>query len=204
VVGLVIGATRPQKRWPEEYWVQLAEKLWKANKVSCVLLGGPEEQEQAQRILAHPGEAPLSSMVGRTTEKQLAAVIGKLGLVVSGDTGPLHIATAMATPVIAIFGSTDPADTGPWVRGANAGPATVLYEALSCAPCRKHPTCGGSVDCLRLLTPERVFEASCEMLGLPTRRTSLPMLTTAPSQRATAATSGGDSRRSESKEGRTR
>lgn len=182
VVGLVIGATRPQKRWPEEYWVRLAEKLWSAGNISCVLLGGPEEIEAAQRILALTKNAPLASLVGRTSEKQLAATIDRLSLVISGDSGPLHIATAMQTPVVALFGSTDPAETGPWrgmSRDSMPSMTTVLYDALSCAPCRKNPTCGGRFDCLRALSPDRVFEAAGDLLGLPVRRTTLPMVTSA-------------------------
>jgi heptosyltransferase-1 len=197
VVGLVIGATRPQKRWPEEYWVRLAEKLWSAGNVSCVLLGGPEESEAAQRILAQTKNAPLASLVGRTSEKQIAAIIDRLGLVVSGDSGPLHIATAMQTPVVALFGSTDPAETGPWLgksQDAAASLTTVLYDALSCAPCRKSPTCNGRFDCLMALTPERVFEAATDLLGLPVRRTALPMVAsvgTAASPRLPAPTAAG-------------
>jgi heptosyltransferase-1 len=179
VVGLVIGATRPQKRWPEEYWVRLADKLWSSGNISSVLLGGPEEMEAAQRILSQAKKAPLASLVGRTSEKQLAAVIERLGLVISGDSGPLHIATAMQTPVVALFGSTDPAETGPWEgasRSAVSSTTTVLYDSLDCAPCRKNPTCNGRFDCLRLLTPERVFEAAADLLALPASRRPLPMI----------------------------
>jgi heptosyltransferase-1 len=182
VVGLVIGATRPQKRWPEEYWVRLAEKLWSAGNISCVLLGGPEEIEAAQRILSQTKNAPLASLVGRTSEKQLAAIVQRLGLVISGDSGPLHIATAMETPVVALFGSTDPAETGPWRgtgRDAVSSSTMVLYDALACAPCRKNPTCNGRFDCLRALTPERVVEAAADLLGVPMHRTPLPVITPA-------------------------
>ncbi|MES2461091.1 MAG: lipopolysaccharide heptosyltransferase II [Armatimonadota bacterium] len=193
VVGLVIGATRPQKRWPEEYWVRLAEKLWSAGNISCVLLGGPEEMEAAQRILAQTKNAPLASLVGRTSEKQLAAIIQRLGLVISGDSGPLHIATAMKTPVVALFGSTDPAETGPWLGTSPSSlvsTTTVLYDALSCAPCRKNPTCDGRFDCLRALTPERVLEAAGDLLGVSMRRTSLPVIASSGASARTPAAAG--------------
>ena len=182
-IGLVIGATRPQKRWPEEYFVRLADKLWNVGGMSSVLLGGPDEKEAAQRILAR-AKSPVVSAVGQTTEKELAALIDRLGVVVSGDSGPLHIATAMNTPVVALFGSTDPADTGPWrppvsPNGPSAAPATVLYDALGCSPCRKNPTCDGRFDCLQVLTPERVWEAACDLLPVQ-KRTRLPMLPIAP------------------------
>ncbi|MBC8102318.1 MAG: lipopolysaccharide heptosyltransferase II [Cytophagales bacterium] len=200
VVGLVIGATRPQKRWPEEYWARLAEKLWSTQSVSCVLLGGPEEVEAAQRVMALAPNTPLSSLVGKTSEKQLAALVDRLGLVISGDSGPLHIATAMATPVVALFGSTDPAETGPWQGGSAAArspcaPAVVLYDALACAPCRKNPTCGGRFDCLKSFTPERVFESACDLLALPLRRTALPMIAASAPRTPAVAVSGGSPRR---------
>jgi heptosyltransferase-1 len=185
IVGLVIGATRPQKRWPEEYFARLADKLWTVSGVCSVLLGGPEEGEAAERILAL-ARSPLVSAVGLTTEKQLAALVAHLGVVVSGDSGPLHIATAVDTPVVALFGSTDPAETGPWKPTGGGGvPAIVLYDALDCAPCRKNPTCSGRFDCLRALTPERAFDAACALLQLPTRRVALPVA-------AAASGKGGD------------
>jgi heptosyltransferase-1 len=180
VVGLVVGATRPQKRWPEEYFARLADKLWNVAGVSSVLLGGPEEGESAQRILQMAG-SPLVSAVGQTSPKQLAALLAHLGVVVSGDSGPLHIATAMDTPVVALFGSTDPAETGPWapaaLRGTDSARSVVLFDALACAPCRKNPTCEGRFDCLRALTPERVYDAVCGLLNLPPAgRTPLPVV----------------------------
>lgn len=185
-VGLVIGATRPQKRWPEEYFARLADKLWNAHGLRCVLLGGPAEGESARRI-ASQTRVPLVSAVGQTTEKQLAALIARLSVVVSGDSGPLHIATAMNTPVVALFGSTDPLETGPWQPKAGGAPSVVLYDALPCAPCRKTPTCNGRFDCLRALTPERVFDATGELLNLASRRVTLPVApslpTSAPAKR---------------------
>jgi heptosyltransferase-1 len=176
VVGLVIGATRPQKRWPEDYWVRLADRLWHSAGVCSVLLGGPEETEAAQRILSE-ARSPLVSVVGQTTEKELAALVARLGVVVSGDSGPLHIATAMATPVVALFGSTDPGETGPWQPPLGpVAPTTVLYDAFACAPCRKEPICEGRFDCLRALTPERVYTAVCDLLGVPSHHAVLPMV----------------------------
>jgi lipopolysaccharide heptosyltransferase II len=180
VVGLVIGATRRQKRWPEEYFVKLADRLWRSSGVCSVLLGGPDEVPAAQRILAEV-RSPLVSAVGLTTEKQLAALVSTLSVVVSGDSGPLHIATAMNTPVVAIFGSTDPNETGPWQpKGGVMTPATVIYDALKCAPCRKNPRhCQGRFDCLRAITPERVYEATCNLLGVAAHYTTLPVVTSA-------------------------
>lgn len=175
VAGLIIGATRSQKRWPEEHFARLADKLWNAAGVSSLLLGGPEEGDVAGRILAR-AQAPVVSAVGHTSEKQMAALVARCGVVVSGDSGPLHVATAVGTPVVALFGSTDPAETGPWRGDENRFSGTILYDALPCAPCRKTPICGGRFDCLRALAPERVFDAVTPLLGRGERR-ALPMAT---------------------------
>ncbi len=166
VIGLVIGATRPQKRWFEEYFARLADLLHTRLGASVLLLGGPDETASADRIAAMCRAVTLCSAIGKTTEKQLAAISARLSAIVSGDSGPLHIATAVRTPVVALFGSTDPADTGPWQPKHGAiVPAITLYDRLGCAPCRKSPTCGGTFDCLWTLTPERVFDAVYELVG---------------------------------------
>ena len=169
IAGLVIGATRPHKRWPEEHWAALTRKL-RAAGVTTVLLGGPEEAETASRI-STLAAIPLVNAVGCTTPKQLAALLARCQVVVSGDTGPLHIATAMDVPVVALYGSTDPAATGPWGIAGNPARGTVLYDALPCAPCRKSPTCGGAFPCLRTLVPERACEAVLQILGMAKHRT---------------------------------
>lgn len=179
-VGMVIGATRAQKRWPETYFARLADKLWNADGIGCVLLGGSEETEAARRIQLE-ATSPLVSAVGKTTEKELASIVAQLRVVISGDSGPLHIAAAMKTPVVALFGSTDPAETGPWplkapsFGGGHAAPATVLYDALHCAPCRKRPTCDDRFDCMNVLTPERVYDATCDFLNIERKRLRLPI-----------------------------
>ena len=168
VVALVIGTTRPQKRWPEEYWSVLADRLWDACGARSLLIGGPDETAEAARIRA-AARFPLVSAVGHTDMKQLAALLSRCSVVVTGDSGPMHLATAVGTPVVALFGSTDPKETGPW-HGAPDHPVrgSVLYDALPCAPCGKSPTCGGRFDCLRGLTPERVFAATASTLGVGT------------------------------------
>lgn len=153
-VGLALGTTRPQKTWPVSHFAQLAKRLRQAGHVP-VLLGGEAERAAAEAIPeAH-------SLVGKTDLRGLLATVERCAALVTGDTGPLHFAVALGTPVVALFGSTDPAETGPWRPRAKT---VTLYDALPCAPCRKHPTCDGRYDCLTSLTPERVFQAVREVL----------------------------------------
>ena len=67
----------------------------------------------------------------------------------------MHLATAVGTPSVALFGSTDPAVTGPF-----DGVSETIYKALPCAPCGNHPTCEGRYDCLRAITPDEVALAA--------------------------------------------
>lgn len=153
-VGLAIGTTRPQKTWPVGHFAQLAKRLRQAG-LTPVLLGGAAEAEAAAAI------PDAVSLVGKTDLRGLLATIERLDALVTGDTGPLHFAVALGTPTVALFGSTDPRETGPWRPTA---PTTVLYDALPCAPCRKRPICEGRHDCLVGITPERVFQAVREVL----------------------------------------
>jgi heptosyltransferase-1 len=78
------------------------------------------------------------------------------------DTGLTHMGTAFKRPTVALFGSTRP-----YLDGRT--PSTqVMYDALSCSPCRRHPTCAGRFDCMRQLTPERVWQCAQTLMELHT------------------------------------
>lgn len=151
-IALCPYTTRPQKHWVEDYWPRLAADLHRAGR-PCAVFGGPAEREAAQRLLARlpPGSVNLA---GLTPLAVLPAVLQLASLVIGVDTGLTHLGVALQRPTLALFGSTCP-----YTRGADS-PLTVLYDALPCAPCRRRPTCGGTFDCLRGLTPERVLPAA--------------------------------------------
>jgi ADP-heptose:LPS heptosyltransferase len=97
----------------------------------------------------------------------LAALLGRMDLLVTGDTGPMHLAAAMATPIVALFGPSDPRRYGP-----NTPEARVIRVDLPCSPCgqvRLPPQrCRGHVpDCMDGLTVEMVLSAAAELLGPP-------------------------------------
>lgn len=152
--------TRPQKHWFEDCWQALARRCLQAGLVP-LLLGGPGDREAAARIA---GEVPgLLNLAGALALDESVAAIAEAVLLVGVDTGLTHMAVALAVPSIALFGSTCPyLDTG-------SPSHVVLYENLHCAPCRRHPTCGGRFDCMRAFTAERVFaEAERLLAGRPT------------------------------------
>ncbi|MGQ0701192.1 MAG: glycosyltransferase family 9 protein [Panacagrimonas sp.] len=158
LVALCPFTTRPQKHWMETYWGELGHRLAELPAGPCVLFGGPGDVEAAQRILSTlpPGSI---SLAGKTPLAVVPALLEQARLVIGVDTGLTHIGIAVRRPVIALFGSTCP-----YTRGADS-PLRVMYDALPCAPCKRHPTCGGAFTCMRGLTPARVAAAAAELLS---------------------------------------
>ena len=148
--------TRPQKHWFEERWAALARRLAEERGWHVVILGGPADRPGAERIAA---DAPgLVDLAGRTSLGQCAAIIAQAALLVGVDTGLTHLGTAMGTPTLALFGSTRP-----YLDTATAR-SKVLYEALPCSPCKRHPSCDGQFDCMKRHTVETILAAATTIL----------------------------------------
>ena len=106
------GAGWPNKRWPLDRFGQVAAWIASARGLLPVVLWGPKEQDAAARIVDRSrGTAILAPKTG---VGDLLALSRGARLILSGDTGPLHVAAAVATPIVALFGPTDPARNGPW------------------------------------------------------------------------------------------
>lgn len=113
---LAIGASKPPNRWPARRWGELARTLAAEDEVPLVLSGGPDDVEAGRAVRAVAGET-VHDLVGRTDLRRLVALLGRARLVVSADSGPMHLAAARSRPVVALFGPADPRRTGPWGRG---------------------------------------------------------------------------------------
>jgi heptosyltransferase-1 len=150
--------TRPQKHWFDERWSALAVAL-SAQGYRTVLLGGPADAERAELMASKaPGTVNLA---GQLALDDTAAVIARSSLLVGVDTGLTHMGTALGVPSVALFGSTRP------YLDASSPHTVVLYEALACSPCRRHPTCGGRFDCMRAIEVDAVLRATQQALALP-------------------------------------
>lgn len=159
-VALNVGASTPYKQWPLARWAEVARALCDQG-MAVVLLGGPSEVEQAREVEEAAGaRRGLRNLAGQTDLRTLAAVLARCDLAVSGDTGPMHIAGAVGTPVVALFGPTHPARTGPY-----GSKNLVIWKELPCSPCYRHPTCQGRVDCLQAITPAEVIAAIQSRIG---------------------------------------
>ncbi len=124
------GATNGlAKRWPIPHWAKLADLLMEELGATVVLTGAASDAEIVDAVVGRMRKQPIN-LVGKTNVPQLAALLERCDLVISGDSGPLHIAGAVGTPVIAIHGPTDPGLSGPVGKEA-----TVLRLGIWCSPC---------------------------------------------------------------------
>lgn len=149
--------TRPQKHWLEDRWAKLASRLPASTGLAPLILGGPADRGEAERIVTASG-GQARTLAGRTALDESVALVAGARLVIGVDTGLTHLGLAHRVPTVAIFGATRPyLDPGTPL-------ATVLYDPLPCSPCKRSPTCHGRFDCMRRHTVEAVLEAAGALL----------------------------------------
>ena len=158
----------PEKRWPLERFAELVKRLIGSMDAHILILGSASERRIVNRFMEHIGsDANVLNLVGRTKLKQSAALIQRCDLFIGNDSGPMHIAAAVGTPVIGIFGPTNPVKNRPWGTYSDA---VVVRHPLPCSPC--YVAFSGNVDCtnpnrLECMTSigvDEVFEAVKSML----------------------------------------
>jgi heptosyltransferase I len=150
------GTNWETKRWPIQYFAALVEPLEKQFGLKCLVGGSPTEVALANQIRG------ATNLAGKTNLRQLTALIERAALVISNDSGPMHIAAALGKPLISLFGPTNPIRTGPYKREAS-----VVRLDVPCSPCysRKclHQTC------LKWLTVDSVLSAIEPALSINVR-----------------------------------
>ena len=142
-------------RWPEERWGTLADRLSSSRGARLVMTGGPGDREMAKRILAL-SKAPVLDLAGETTLGRMSAVIAEADALASVDTCATHIASAVGTPCVALFGPGDPDIWRPW------GERNVVLRTEAALPCLgcKRPTCAlERHECMEGIPVERVLDA---------------------------------------------
>src|SRR5688572_17096040 len=149
-----LGATKPANRWAPERFGALARALAREPGVPVCFTGGPADLAAAAVARDAAEEPRVRDLVGRTSLNQLVALTRRARLHVGCDTGPMHIAAAVGTPVVALFGPADPARTGPWGEGHR-----VLRVPPPCAPCNRRTCNQPRHACMEDLTVELVLAA---------------------------------------------
>ncbi len=148
------GGNWELKRWPGEYFARLAERLITDYQARVMITGAQDDINLAEGIAALMEKQPLI-LCGRTTLGQLAALMARVDLVISNDSGPMHIAVSQKTKVIALFGPTSAEITGPYGQGDYL----VLQKDVGCAtPCYKL-SCSDN-RCMRAISVEDVLAAA--------------------------------------------
>jgi heptosyltransferase-2 len=161
LVGIAPGAKWPTKRWMEDGFIDVSRKAINELGAGILIFGGPDEADLSKRVATGIGNKAIS-VAGVAGLKETAALIKRCKVFVSNDSGPMHIATAVGTPVVAIF--------GPTVQGFGFSPlgkSVVVEKELKCRPCSLH----GSEICLKYhfkcmkgIPASEVFERIKEMM----------------------------------------
>ncbi len=155
--ALILGANWPNKIWPQEHFAALADAMY-AEGIIPVLVGGPGDAQLAA-LTAKQCAIPPLDLTGKTTLKQLSAILQQAAVVVGGDTGPLHLAAALGAPTLALMGPTDEQRNGPYGKGNAA-----MITPRSCAGCWQR-TCPKQWDCLAAIEPEAVWQMAKKLLA---------------------------------------
>jgi len=165
VIALNPGAAYgSSKRWPPERFAEVAGRVIRELSGSVLLLGGPKEAAIADEILKHLGlslttPSSLINLAGRTSLRELISLIAESDLLVTNDSGPMHVGYAVGTPLVAIFGSTSPEHTGPVSRTD-----IVIRKIIACSPCFERECSRNSLACMDLITSEEVYSAVKKMV----------------------------------------
>jgi len=158
-IGLAIGAAYgPAKRWPVEYFAVLARECARRFNARLLIFGTEADEADAAFIEQAAGGAAIN-LAGQTNLRELFALLQQCRLVVANDSGAMHAAAAVQTPVIALFGSTDPGLTGPL-----GPPHRVIYKPVDCSPCFERTCPLAHYQCLRRITVEDVLNQAEELL----------------------------------------
>ena len=153
LIGMNPGATYGlAKCWSPDRFGELGRRLSKKRKARILVFGKEEERSVAEQILRRIGRWGVD-LVGKTRLLQLAAALERCHLLVTNDTGTMHVAAAIGTAVVALFGSTDSMTTGPWGDGH-----VVVKKDAPCSPCLKR-VCPTDHRCMELITVDEVEEA---------------------------------------------
>lgn len=155
------------KNWPPAAFATFLKEWLKQAGGTAYLLGGHGETAACEAIVRELGERPdVRNFAGKTTLVELGGLLQEMDLVLTVDSGPMHMAAALQVPVLALFGPTDPARTGPFGPGHRA----LVVDRLPCRPCFSDTCARGDLACLQNLFPSQVLEAALSMLqSIPSR-----------------------------------
>ncbi len=161
LVAISVSASQrwKTKNWPVQSMIKLTEALAREKGVRVVLLGAGEDRSRAEEFLKKTDAKPIDA-VGRTDISQMVSLIKRCDALLTGDSAPMHVASAVGTPFVAIFGPTDPR-----LHVPPSGDHRILRKKMRCSPCYK-PTCLRRGKCVSSIKVEEAFKALVEIMGI--------------------------------------
>lgn len=161
-VGVCAGAEYgPAKRWPLERFATVVNQISTQHaQFRWQLFGAPGEKEMGEKLAALL-QAPHENFVGKTRLSELIAKLRECQLLLTNDTGTMHLAAALGIPTVSIFGSTCPIETGPL-----GDRHTVIQHQVPCSPCFERECPFGHYDCMTKVTPDEVAAAVLKASGV--------------------------------------
>lgn len=158
LIGIAPGATYgPAKMWFPERFAAVADRLADEFSTRVVLFGSGGDREQTERVRRHATHA-LINLAGETTLREAMALITRCALFISNDSGLMHLAGALGVPLVAIFGSTNPATTSP-----PGDRSRIIHKDIPCSPCLKKE-CPADFACMDLIQVNEVYDAARRLL----------------------------------------
>jgi heptosyltransferase-2 len=158
LIGIAPGAAYgPAKKWFPERFAGVADRLIDDTGAQAVLFGSAGDKESTIAV-ARSARHPLIDIAGKTNLQEAMAVIARCDLFLSNDSGLMHIAGALGTPTIAIFGSTNPAATSP-----TGEKSVVIHHDVPCGPCLK-PVCPTDFCCMEMIGVEEVYATARKIM----------------------------------------
>ncbi len=162
IITLNPGASCASKRWRPENFAKVGDLLARERGAKIIIISDLKDKPFADKTTALMKVAPLN-LAGMTSVADIASVLKRSRLFISNDSGPVHIACAVGTPVIAIFGRSDKG-LSPERWGPTGKRDIILHKYVGCAVCLAH-NCKIGFKCLEAITPEEVLAAAKRMLG---------------------------------------
>jgi heptosyltransferase II len=154
IVALGVGSTNSRaKRWPAESYAALNDMLQTRSGANVVLIGSKDESSVASHVISLSDHKPID-LTGQTNLSEAVATLGSVDLLISNDMGLAHVADAVGTPTLIIFGPTDPTTTRPYSSNAE-----VIRKKVECAPCMLRD-CPIDHRCMTRITVEEVWAAA--------------------------------------------
>jgi len=154
------SATTEYKRWAPEAFATVARSLYEKDGISSIVTVGPSREDlELARAVVEASEGAAKLAPETPTLRDLAALMAVSRLCVGGDTGPIHVASLVGTPVVQIQGSTHPVENAPYT----GTPWRTVHVEIACSPCRRG--CAAAT-CMSLIQPDAVLEAARELLAV--------------------------------------